>query len=76
MNRNFLLYSSDKFMMERLFLKVCRYKVFSAFPCDGYFIDIGIPEDYEKANKKAYKAGMKNKRLLFVTTTKLFTANG
>ncbi|HTL80440.1 MAG TPA: nucleotidyltransferase family protein [Bacteroidia bacterium] len=22
-----------------------------SFPCDGYFIDIGVPEDYEKAQK-------------------------
>ena len=45
--------SQDKFMMEKDFLeKYVDSKVFSAFPCDGYFIDIGIPEDYEKANKE------------------------
>lgn len=43
----------DKFMMEKDFLeKYVGSKVFKAFPCDGYFIDIGIPEDYEKANKE------------------------
>ncbi len=26
--------------------------LFNAFPCDGYFIDIGIPEDYERAQKE------------------------
>ena len=46
----------DKFMMEKDFLeKYVESKVFSAFPCDGYFIDIGIPEDYEKANKEFRK---------------------
>ena len=24
----------------------------NGFVCDGYFIDIGIPEDYERANKE------------------------
>lgn len=43
----------DKFMMEKDFLeKYVDSKTFSAFPCDGYFIDIGIPEDYEKANEE------------------------
>lgn len=46
----------DKFMMEKDFLeKYVASKVFSAFPCDSYFIDIGIPEDYEKANKEFYR---------------------
>lgn len=46
----------DRFMMEKDFLeKYVDTKVFSAFPCDGYFIDIGIPEDYEKANKEFTK---------------------
>ena len=46
----------DKFMMEKDFLeKYVESKMFSAFPCDGYFIDIGIPEDYEKANKEFRK---------------------
>lgn len=46
----------DKFMMEKDFLeKYVESRVFSAFPCDGYFIDIGIPEDYEKANKEFRK---------------------
>lgn len=43
----------DKFMMEKDFLeKYVSSKIFEAFPCDGYFIDIGIPEDYKKANKE------------------------
>lgn len=43
-------------MVEKDFLeKYIGSKVFSAFPCDGYFIDIGIPEDYEKANKEFRK---------------------
>lgn len=46
----------DKFMMEKDFLeKYVASKVFSAFPSDSYFIDIGIPEDYEKANKAFYR---------------------
>lgn len=46
----------DKFMMEKDFLeKYVASKVFSAFPFDSYFIDIGIPEDYEKANKEFYR---------------------
>lgn len=48
--------SQDKFMMEKDFLeKYVDTKLFSAFPCDSYFIDIGIPEDYEKANKEFRK---------------------
>lgn len=48
--------SQDKFMMEKDFLeKYVDSKMFNAFPCDGYFIDIGIPEDYEKANKEFSK---------------------
>lgn len=42
----------DKFMMEKDFLeKYVNSKLFHAFPCNGYFIDIGIPEDYGKANE-------------------------
>lgn len=49
-------FSEDKFMMEKDFLeKYVDSKLFTAFPCDGYFIDIGIPEDYEKANKEFRK---------------------
>lgn len=49
-------FSLDKFMMEKDFLE--RYvdsKIIHAFPCDGYFIDIGIPEDYKKANEEHSK---------------------
>lgn len=47
---------ADKFMMEKDFLeKYVDSKVFKVFPCDGYFIDIGIPEDYKKANKEFSK---------------------
>lgn len=43
-------------MMEKDFLeKYVDSKVFSAFLCDGYFIDIGIPEDYARANKEFTK---------------------
>ena len=57
LNRNlFCDIPQDKFMMEKDFLeKYVDSKVFSAFPCDSYFIDIGIPEDYEKANKEFRK---------------------
>ena len=57
LNRNlFDDISQDKFMMEKDFLeKYVDSKVFSAFLCDGYFIDIGIPEDYAKANKEFTK---------------------
>lgn len=48
--------SQDKFMMEKDFLeKYVDSKVFSAFLCDGYFIDIGIREDYAKANEEFTK---------------------
>lgn len=57
LNRNlFCDIPQDKFMMEKDFLeKYIDTKLFSAFPCDSYFIDIGIPEDYEKANKEFRK---------------------
>ena len=57
LNRNlFDDITQDKFMIEKDFLeKYVDSKVFSAFLCDGYFIDIGIPEDYAKANKEFTK---------------------
>lgn len=57
LNRNlFDDISQAKFTMEKDFLeKYVDSKVFSAFLCDGYFIDIGIPEDYAKANKEFNK---------------------
>lgn len=52
----FVNMTQDKFMMEKDFLeKYVDSKIFKAFPCDGYFIDIGIPEDYEKATKEFTK---------------------
>lgn len=43
----------NKFMMEKDFLeKYVNSKAFYAFLSEGYFIDIGIPEDYEKANRE------------------------
>ena len=40
----------DKFSFERDFLeKLVGKKSFYGVPFDGYFIDIGVPEDYEKA---------------------------
>lgn len=43
----------SKFMMEKDFLeKYVESKVFYAFTGAGYFIDIGIPEDYQKANEE------------------------
>lgn len=43
---------TDQFSMEQdYFEKYCSEKQFEGFISDGYFIDIGIPEDYEKAQK-------------------------
>ena len=43
----------EKFSFEKEFLeKKARRLVFGGFSCDQYFIDIGIPEDYEKAGKE------------------------
>ena len=52
--------NQEKFMMEKDFLeKYVDLKAFYAFPSNGYFIDIGIPEDYEKANKEFGKFTLK-----------------
>lgn len=49
-------FAIDKFMIEKDFLeKYVNDKKFYAFPSDGYFIDIGIPEDYERANEEFTK---------------------
>jgi len=41
------------FSFERDFLeKYYQNYDFYGFPCEGYFIDIGIPEDYEKAKEE------------------------
>ena len=40
----------EKFSMEKdFFQKYVNSLIFKGFPFDNYFIDIGIPEDYEKA---------------------------
>ena len=40
----------DQFSMEEGFFNAyCSEKSFYGFVSDGYFIDIGIPEDYQKA---------------------------
>lgn len=43
----------DQFSMEQdYFEKYCLEKQLEGFVDEGYFIDIGIPEDYEKAQKE------------------------
>jgi len=40
-----------KFSLEKdLFEKICHQHPVYAFPSGGYFLDIGVPEDYRKAN--------------------------
>lgn len=53
-NRNlFAKFPLEKFMLEKDFMeKFVGNRKFAAYISDGYFIDIGIPEDYEKANKQ------------------------
>ena len=41
-------FSFEKDLMERLYTQ----EQFFAMPSDGYFIDIGIPEDYARAQKE------------------------
>ena len=44
---------TEKFSMENdIFEKYYNTLPFFGFPFEGYFIDIGIPEDYERANKE------------------------
>lgn len=41
----------DVFSMEELcFPQLLKRRQILAFPCNGYFIDIGVPEDFSKAN--------------------------
>jgi D-glycero-alpha-D-manno-heptose 1-phosphate guanylyltransferase len=43
----------DKFSFEKEFLeKKTKRLIFSGFTCDQYFVDIGIPEDYAKAERE------------------------
>jgi len=52
LNRNALEIFPDKFSLEKDFFeqKACTGKLIG-FPTDGYFIDIGIPEDYLRAQE-------------------------
>ncbi|GAB6072775.1 D-glycero-D-manno-heptose 1-phosphate guanosyltransferase [Venenivibrio stagnispumantis] len=54
LNKNFFMSLNfhEKFSFEKEFMEKY-YKVydFYGFPFDNYFIDIGIPEDYEKAKR-------------------------
>jgi len=55
LNKSFFtsLKMPDVFSFERDFLeKYYQNYDFYGFPCEGYFIDIGIPEDYEKAKEE------------------------
>ncbi|MCF8228746.1 MAG: nucleotidyltransferase family protein [Bacteroidales bacterium] len=43
----------DKFSIEKdFFEKYCKEERFFGFKCHGYFLDIGIPEDYKKAHEE------------------------
>jgi D-glycero-alpha-D-manno-heptose 1-phosphate guanylyltransferase len=48
----------DKFSFEQGFMEKSVSKLnIHAFQSDGYFIDIGIPEDYEKAQNELLDTG-------------------
>lgn len=53
LNKRILNKMPDKFSFEKDFL-TAHYKELNFYGhiCNGYFIDIGIPEDYEKAQKE------------------------
>lgn len=52
----------EKFSWETDFLnKHCRRLKFQAFVCDSYFIDIGIPEDYARAERELSEYTLKSK---------------
>jgi len=54
MNKEFFLSLAPEgcFSLEKDFLeRYYREYEFFGFPFDGLFVDIGIPEDYEKAKK-------------------------
>jgi D-glycero-alpha-D-manno-heptose 1-phosphate guanylyltransferase len=58
LNKNFFysLATQDKFSFEKDFLeKYYKNYEFYGFPFDEYFIDIGVPEDYERAKKEFEK---------------------
>lgn len=49
----------ETFSFENDFLpRIIRSNRFLSFNCDGYFIDIGIPEDYEKAKSELGELGV------------------
>jgi D-glycero-alpha-D-manno-heptose 1-phosphate guanylyltransferase len=56
-NKNvFSGFPSTSFMLEQDYMgKYYKEKSFWAFASDGYFIDIGIPQDYERANSEFFK---------------------
>lgn len=57
-NKDFFLSLApdEKFSVEKdFFEKYYKEYDFFGFPFDGYFIDIGIPEDYERANQEFKK---------------------
>ena len=39
-------------MEKDCFEKFCRHVLMLGFPSESYFLDIGIPEDYEKAKNE------------------------
>ncbi|NUM36576.1 MAG: glucose-6-phosphate isomerase [Candidatus Brocadiae bacterium] len=55
----------EKFSFEQDFLPVQMPKIIvSGFACEGYFIDIGIPEDYSKAQQELTKFCKKGQFML------------
>ena len=50
LNRDALAFDRDIFSFEHDYMeKYVEKERFFAFPSSGYFIDIGVPQDYEKA---------------------------
>lgn len=43
-------YPHEVFSIEEFFKDECKKKKLRAVVCDGYFVDIGVPEDYYRAN--------------------------
>lgn len=59
LNRDFILeFSDEQFSFEKDILEKSYAKMnIAAFISDGYFIDIGVPSDYERANLELLKYG-------------------
>lgn len=59
LNRDFIAaFPNEKFSFEKDVLEKSCYKMdVAAFVSDGYFIDIGVPNDYERANLELLKYG-------------------